>query len=651
MLGPLIAPMAWAAGGDSFASPTPVDFDQLEAADLAGATSEDSEPTGFSNTLGWTRWWLVRAPGRGRLVVEIDRSSDCQPAMVGFRRSGVESPVFTGGNSLVEPCPNRFAARRHWDFAMDAEAGDELLLGADVAFDGLIPTRMGPNGPELDFTGPTCFQFRVRFHAAPANDRFQEPQILPPGFSSLEANLLAASVEPGEARIDGSLGRTVWYEWTAPANGRLSLGPTGRRSHVPAASSPGLVPWSGTEPLTSLWGLLESPFWLPVGYAGGGILGSSGVMITTSGGGGGIVTPPLVDCTPIPSSLTVPVVPSVGIYTGPSLDALVPLARGLEVACPVTGGATYRISMDATVGELGLARLSAAFTAVPENDDIEQAKPVAGNTLDLRGHSVGATRQVLDAESAGSVWWSWSADTEGPVQLSARSADAANVHLEVRAAGADGSPRSVGSGPNTLSFYAAKGVRYWIGISPVEAQGDYEASIRQLPSKLRPVVIHSANPISGLIVGETGWKRALLQQALNGLWMDLGIVVPGETNPGGAVAGYLIPLAVSNLDPSSSGLFRLWFLDFDLPATALSLIHPPVAPDPLHATRLELKTSPGRWFRIESSVNLTDWTSTSVVLRSAGVSQMLVPGDATAELQFYRAQESVVTALPLRFGN
>lgn len=651
ILGVLVAPMAMADGGDFFAAPTLLDIDQLEFADLTRATSDGSEPAGFSNTLGWTRWWRVRAPGKGRLVVEIDRGSACKPAMLAFRRSSVESQTAVGGNNLVEPCPHRFAAHRHWDFAVDADQGEELVLGADIAPDGLVPMVMGPNGPEWDFGGPTRFQFRVRFHAAPANDRFQEPQRLLPGFSSLEANLLAASVEPGEVRVDGSLGRTVWYEWTAPANGRLSLGPTQRRSHFAAAFSPGLPPWSATESLTSLWGLLENPFWLPVGYAGGGILGSTGVMNTTSGGGGGVINPPAVNCAPIPSSLTVPVVPLVGIYSGQSLDNLVQLARGLEVSCPVTEGATYRISVDATAGELGLARLAAALIPVPENDDIEKAIPVAGNSLDLRGHTVGSTRQGLDAESSGSVWWSWSADAEGPVQVSARSADAANVHLEVRFAGSDGLPRSAGAGSNNLSFYAAKGGRYWIGISPTEAQGDYEASIRQLPSKLRPVVIRSGNPTSGLILGETGWQRALLQQASHGSWMDLGIVVPAGTTPGGVVAGYLIPLALPNLDPSASGLFRLWFLDFELPATSLAMIHSPVESDPLQATQLDLKASPGRVLTIESSANLLDWTPASVALRTAGVSRVLVPRDATAGIRFFRAREAVFTAVPLRIGN
>lgn len=651
ILGAWVAPMAWASGGDAFTEPTPIDLDQPEAVDLAGASSENSDPIGFNKTLGWSRWWLVRAPGKGRLLVEIDRTSACLPSMLAFRRSSIQSPTLAGGNSLVEPCPRLFAAPRHWDFAVDAEGGDEWVLGADIALEGLVPILPGPDGPRVGFTGPTRFQFRVRFQPAPDNDRFAVPTVLPSDFSGLEANLLAASVEPGEPRADGSLGRTVWYEWTAPANGRLALGPTKRRSYLEPAATHAAPRWSTTDSLTPFWGLLHEPFWLPVGYAGGGILGSSGVVNTTDGGGGGIVTPPWINCAPIPSSLTVPVVPSVAIYTGQSLDGLAQQARGLEVSCAVSAGVTYRIAVDATAGELGLARLDARFTPAPGNDDIEGALPIAGNSLDLRGHSIGATQQTPDAESAGSVWWSWIAEAEGPVQLAARSIDAANVQIEVRAGAADGSRRPVGAGRNRLSFCAAKGGRYWIGIGPTEAQGDYEASLSQLPSRLRPVVIHSASPVSGLGLAETGWQKALLQQASHGDWTDVGVVIPGAATPGGAVVGFRIPLAVANLDPSSAGLFRVWLLDFDLPATALSIVQAPDGTDQLQTARLELNASPGRWIGIESSTNLTDWSPTSIAVRSAGVSQIAVPAPATAGLQFFRAHESVVTAVPLRIGN
>ena len=61
--------------------------------------------------------------------------------------------------------------------------------------------------------------------AAPANDDFADATVLSGASGSIEADLLAATFEPGEPAPDGERpSASVWFRWTAPAQGAVRFG-------------------------------------------------------------------------------------------------------------------------------------------------------------------------------------------------------------------------------------------------------------------------------------------------------------------------------------------------------------------------------------------------------------------------------------------
>jgi hypothetical protein len=644
--------MAQVAGGDHFETREPITFDGVVSANLAMATSDPAAPQGFTMTLGRTRWWSIRAPHSGRLVIRIDRSSALVPSLLAFGKNETGMFAVRTSNSLVEPCHVFYAPRRHWDFAVDAVADEEIVLGADIAVDSLLPSLLGPDGTIIvDYSGPTTFRYTVQFVPSPANDAFANAHSLESGFISIDADVFGASVESGEPRIPGSLGRTVWYEWTAPANGQLSIGPSKRRTYLPTTASPLAPSWNITPSLVPVWSLLAQPYWLPVGYGGGGILGSVGSVNTINpGGGGGIVSPPAIDCRPIPSSLTIQAVPLVGVYTGESPNGLSVIAQGKDISFIAGAGTTYRIAIDASEGDLGRIHLDAQFTAAPENDLLAHAARLEGTTATATGHSIGTTREAFEGAGPSGVWWMWSPNSEGPVQLSAKSPDAANVQLDIRVVGPDGALQRVATVPNSVNFYAARGGNYLIGVAPEEAQGDYTLSLSQLPSRLRPVIIHPESPESGLLIAETGWTHALLQQSAGVQWVDRGIVVPQPVTSARRVAGYYLPIEIPQLDPSAAGLYRVWLIDFELPPAALNLAGAPFPFESGSLVPIDLVASPGRQFDLESTDNLNEWTTALRSQWSSGFSRIHVPIPIDQPQLFFRVREVKRTALPLMIG-
>lgn len=640
-----------AGGGDHFQEREPIAFETLVTADLSTATNDPGAPQGFTRTLGFTHWWSLVAPQQGRLVIRIDRTSPLLPSLLAFRKDEAGTFTARNSNSLVEPCPVFYAPSRHWDFAVDALAGEEIVLGADIAQDSPLRDRIEPDGSiVVDYTGPTSFSYSVQFVPSPANDAFANPQPLEGHFRSIDADLFGASFEPGEPRITGSLGRTVWYEWTAPGNGQLSLGPTQRRTYLPPTSVATPPSWINTPSLTPVWSHLSLPYWLPVGYAGGGILGSVGLVNTIDTDGGGIIFPPRIDCRPVPSSLTIRTVPLVGIYTGDSVNGLSAIAQGKDVSFIAAAGSTYRIAIDATEGELGRVQLEAHFTPAPENDSIANASRIEGTTATATGHSIGATREDFEGAGPDSVWWTWSPNAEGSVQFSASSPDAANVQLDIRVVGVDGTLRTVATARNSAVFYAARGGNYLIGVAPEEAQGNYTLSVSQLPARLRPVIIHPGSPTSGLLIAETGWNQALLQQAAGGQWVDRGMIVPQTVAPAKPVAGYYLPVDVAQLDPSSAGLYRVWLIDFELPPAAVNIAGAPFPFESGSLVPIDLIASPGRLFDVESTGDLNDWTTVLSSQWSAGSRRIHVPTPMDLPQLFLRLREVKKTALPLIIG-
>ncbi|HEX8205644.1 MAG TPA: hypothetical protein VF587_06265, partial [Solirubrobacteraceae bacterium] len=126
----------------------------------------------------------------------------------------------------------------------------------------------------------------------------------------------------------------------------------------------------------------------------------------------------------------------VAIYTGTSVGALTRV-----VSTPANGttrekryfraaaGQTYRIAIDGRGAQMGTFTLSLSTTAVPANDMFAAASVVTGTDTTVTGNTVGATGEHASEPGYGgtagaTVWYRWTAPSNGRVQLSLPTRDA-----------------------------------------------------------------------------------------------------------------------------------------------------------------------------------------------------------------------------------
>ena len=162
----------------------------------ATAEADEPAPTYFAER---SLWWSWVAPRSGRLVVHSS-ASNAMPLL----------NLFTG-RSLSElsqvPRLNGGAYSGVEESAFAVEAGTEYQLDADQLWN--------PDG---------SVAFTLSFLPYAANDDFSHRQVLAGSQLSVEGDNSYASEEPGQPSLSGAqTGRSVWYAWTAPAGGLLSL--------------------------------------------------------------------------------------------------------------------------------------------------------------------------------------------------------------------------------------------------------------------------------------------------------------------------------------------------------------------------------------------------------------------------------------------
>ncbi|HYG23930.1 MAG TPA: Ig-like domain-containing protein [Verrucomicrobiae bacterium] len=138
---------------------------------------------------GRTLWWSYTAPADGALLLDAASSSVDESVAIG---------AFSGESlrSLRKIVEGRTALR------ILVTAGRTYQICTDV----------------LNRAAQTLY-LDHRFVAAVENDRFSRRISLKGSSPTAAANSAAATLERGEARRSGRAGASVWYTWTAPANG------------------------------------------------------------------------------------------------------------------------------------------------------------------------------------------------------------------------------------------------------------------------------------------------------------------------------------------------------------------------------------------------------------------------------------------------
>lgn len=248
-----------------------------------------------------------------------------------------------------------------------------------------------------------------QFTPAPVNDDFENRTGISGFRVHLSASNIAASKQPGEPNHSGNPGgSSVWYSWTAPASGRVTLSTNEVPAYSPPSSSDG-----------GLGGVI-----IIGGTPGGGVIIGGGYPPPTCGNG--------IDQNPPPSY---PFYPVFAAYTGTAVNSLTSancLPVSLDafpnaVEFDAVKGQTYQIAFDGNMGTTGDIPLYLALTKPASNDNFENRIKLHGIYVVATSYNAGATRQsnepVFGDSTGKTVWWSWTAPVGGTVSIDLSGSD------------------------------------------------------------------------------------------------------------------------------------------------------------------------------------------------------------------------------------
>jgi PKD repeat protein len=267
-------------------------------------------------------------------------------------------------------------------------------------------------------------------HGAPANDRFAD-QILLTGDTAIgESTTVGATFEPGE--IDDYWGGSVWWSWTAPADGTVQIDTCGSQSSTP------LTIWRGSS-VTNLTWVAESDY----------------------------------------SSFSTCVSPVVFEAQGGVTYRIA--AYGGEVPGPVTVRVNYPPVNDDfanafSLGSLDASRWLAGTTrlATREAGEPDHAEVATGGSVWYRWTAVQTGLVSVDTCDS---WWYYDADTVVGVYTGSETSALTEV-----ASNDDGADCFGGAG-SSVTFLATAGVDYYVAVAGKSGERiDFELSISPPPA-------------------------------------------------------------------------------------------------------------------------------------------------------------------------
>ncbi len=309
------------------------------------ATSEIGEPDP-NFTGGKSVWWTWTAPANGYATLATAGSS-FDTMLTIFTGSALSNLTLVAFNTDTD------SGRSPTLVSFSAVAGTAYQIAVD-GYDGTNST--GNISLQLSL-GPV--------QSPPLNDNFANRISLGNAshLSNVTGSNVGATAEPGEPFHADTIGlKSVWWTWTAPFSGALTLNSSGNSTRGGA--------------LDTVLGL----------YTGDSV-----------------------------SNLVLVAANDEDSFGYESL-----------VTCNVSAGTTYQIAVDGFEGDEGSIRLrldlSSTPLPIPPNDNFANRITLIGSNIYTNGSNVGATFETnepmhLVTFGGKSVWWTWTAPSSGGVML------------------------------------------------------------------------------------------------------------------------------------------------------------------------------------------------------------------------------------------
>ncbi len=184
---------------DAFAGSLQLTGTQLSlSVHTRGATVEPGEPT-----IGWPSvWYHWQAPGDGTLRFSRPPRENWSPNVAVFAGSSVNGLVAQGGGPVVDP-------------TISGPRPPFVEVAAGVTY------RIQVAHPDF---GPDSGPLELTWLPRAPNDTFDRRILLSEASGEIRGHTFGATRETGEPDFsEATLGGSLWWEWQAPADGRLRL--------------------------------------------------------------------------------------------------------------------------------------------------------------------------------------------------------------------------------------------------------------------------------------------------------------------------------------------------------------------------------------------------------------------------------------------
>jgi hypothetical protein len=478
-----------------------------------------------------------------------------------------------------------------------------------------------------DQNGLTTTSEQVEVRVQPPNDNFAQRIAISGTLTNWVADNSGATTEPGEYLPGGASGRTLWWSWTAPTNGTITIGTAGfstaSAATVTSGNSAAVSNSTLADGVRANDVIIISPGWGPPGPTTGPLVAIYTNLTLEEGGlcasnSGWFST----------GSITINPTNGTATYNGEWY--VLP-----SFTFSVSRGQTYEISLDGINGSYGLASVNLSFTPAPlppANDNFSQRTMLLGAAPSTNGTTVGATREPGEPSdgtgtNARTVWYSWTAPATGVVQANASGASSLAIAFYVGTNISTLIPVTMGM--DLTSFYALAGTTYQIAIAdPDGLETSFALSLQGPPS---PPLLDPTNTFRQsngayqvCIIGTAGQSFIVQASSDRQNW----VTIRTDT-----LLGNSLKFVDVTAEKFAKRYYRVLPLDEALNTEPLSILS---AGMPAGGSfSLLLSGTPGQPFRLQGSTNLLDWDDVTSGILTNQLIQF--NDDATKyEQRFYR---------------